>query len=106
MQRVQAGNKHHNAASERCGSLVIIRMEVSRSIVHQPKTMWQPPLYNIEVGSSASPGLGLVKLARRGALLNKEGFREVGGEGDIVSVLFLSLSLSALQLFLFYANRV
>ena len=39
-------------------------------------------------------------------MLNKEGFREVGGEGDVVSVLFLSLSLSVLQLFLFYANRV
>ena len=51
-------------------------------------------------------GLGLVKLARRGALLNKEGFREVGGEGDVVSVLFLSLSLSELQLFLFYARWV
>ena len=60
----------------------------------------------IKTTSSASPGLGLVKLARRGALLNKEGFREVGGEGDVVSVLFLSLSLSELQLFLFYANRV
>ena len=55
---------------------------------------------------TTSPGLELVKLARRGALLNKEGFREVGGEGDVVSVLFLSLSLSELQLFLFYANRV
>ena len=55
---------------------------------------------------TTSPGLELVKLARRGALLNKEGFREVGGEGDIASVLFLSLSLSELQLFLFYANRI
>ena len=58
------------------------------------------------MGSSASPGLALVMLTRAGALLNKEGFREVGGEGDVVSVLFLSLSLSELQLFLFYAHRV
>ena len=66
----------------------------------------RPPLHNIEVGSSASPVLALVMLTRVGALLNKEGFRKVGGEGDIASVLFLSLSLSELQLFLFYANRV
>ena len=31
MQRVQAGNKYHNAASERCRSLEITRMEVSCS---------------------------------------------------------------------------
>ena len=44
-------------------------------------------------------------LTRGGALLNKAGFGEVGGEGYLGLVLFWSLSLSE-QLFLFYANWV